>query len=68
MAGLAATAALADHFEQVSVLDRDRLRSDGRPRPGVPQSSQLHGLLAGGLQAGLGSCVQCDCKLYGRLA
>jgi 2-polyprenyl-6-methoxyphenol hydroxylase-like FAD-dependent oxidoreductase len=51
MAGLAATAALADHFQKVTVLDRDSLPSDGRPRPGVPQSSQLHGLLAGGLQA-----------------
>jgi 2-polyprenyl-6-methoxyphenol hydroxylase-like FAD-dependent oxidoreductase len=51
MAGLAAAAALAGSFERVTVLERDALRSDPSPRPGVPQCRQLHGLLAGGLRA-----------------
>jgi 2-polyprenyl-6-methoxyphenol hydroxylase-like FAD-dependent oxidoreductase len=51
MGGLAAAAALAPHFEHVSVLERDGLRSDTSPRLGAPQSSQLHGLLGGGLRA-----------------
>jgi 2-polyprenyl-6-methoxyphenol hydroxylase-like FAD-dependent oxidoreductase len=51
MAGLAAAAALADSFERVTVLERDALRPDSSPRPGVPQGRQLHGLLAGGLRA-----------------
>jgi 2-polyprenyl-6-methoxyphenol hydroxylase-like FAD-dependent oxidoreductase len=51
MAGLAAAAALAGSFERVTVLERDALRPDPSPRPGVPQCRQLHGLLAGGLRA-----------------
>jgi glycine/D-amino acid oxidase-like deaminating enzyme len=51
MAGLAAAAALAGHFHQVIVLERDRLRPDASPRPGAPQFTQLHGLLGGGLRA-----------------
>jgi 2-polyprenyl-6-methoxyphenol hydroxylase-like FAD-dependent oxidoreductase len=51
MGGLAAAAALADHFQQVTVLERDALRSDGAPRPGAPQSTQVHGLLGGGQRA-----------------
>lgn len=49
--GLAAAAALAGHFEQVTVLERDLLPIDSVPRPGAPQSNQLHALLGGGLQA-----------------
>ncbi|WP_395675423.1 FAD-dependent oxidoreductase [Inquilinus sp.] len=49
--GLAAAAALAGHFEAVTVLERDRLPVDSEPRPGAPQSNQLHALLGGGLQA-----------------
>jgi 2-polyprenyl-6-methoxyphenol hydroxylase-like FAD-dependent oxidoreductase len=49
--GLAAAAALADHFEQVTVLERDQLGYEPAARPGTPQARLLHGLLTGGLQA-----------------
>ena len=51
LGGLAAAGALAPHFERVSVLERDRLADGPAPRPGTPQCRQVHGLLAGGLQA-----------------
>jgi 2-polyprenyl-6-methoxyphenol hydroxylase-like FAD-dependent oxidoreductase len=51
MSGLAAAGALASHFEQVTVLERDGLADDPSHRPGTPQSRQLHGLLPGGLEA-----------------
>jgi 2-polyprenyl-6-methoxyphenol hydroxylase-like FAD-dependent oxidoreductase len=51
MSGLAAAGALAKHFEQVIVLERDGLARDPSHRPGTPQSRQLHGLLSGGLEA-----------------
>jgi 2-polyprenyl-6-methoxyphenol hydroxylase-like FAD-dependent oxidoreductase len=51
MSGLAAAGALANHFEQVTVLERDGLAHDPLPRPGTPQCRQLHGLLSGGLEA-----------------
>ncbi len=51
IAGLAAAAALSDHFEHVAVLERDELPPDPGPRPGSPQSTQLHGLLGGGQRA-----------------
>ncbi|CAB3746279.1 FAD-dependent oxidoreductase [Paraburkholderia solisilvae] len=49
--GLSMAAALARHFGQVVVLERDPLPADVRPRPGVPQGRHLHGLLAGGSAA-----------------
>jgi 2-polyprenyl-6-methoxyphenol hydroxylase-like FAD-dependent oxidoreductase len=51
MSGLAAAGALANHFEQVIVLERDGLADHPSHRPGTPQSRQLHGLLSGGLEA-----------------
>src|SRR5271163_3276069 len=51
MAGLAAAGAVADYFERVIVLERDRLPNQAAPRPGVPQSRHLHGLLPGGQRA-----------------
>ena len=51
MSGLAAAGALANHFEQVTVLERDGLADHPSYRPGTPQSRQLHGLLSGGLEA-----------------
>jgi 2-polyprenyl-6-methoxyphenol hydroxylase-like FAD-dependent oxidoreductase len=51
MSGLAAAGTLAKHFEQVTVLERDRLADQPSHRPGTPQSRQLHGLLSGGLEA-----------------
>jgi 2-polyprenyl-6-methoxyphenol hydroxylase-like FAD-dependent oxidoreductase len=52
MAGLAAARVLADHFERVTVLDRDHLPAGGptlpAPRKAVPQGRHAHALLAGG--------------------
>jgi 2-polyprenyl-6-methoxyphenol hydroxylase-like FAD-dependent oxidoreductase len=51
MAGLAAAGAVADYFERVIVLERDRLPNQAVPRAGTPQSRHLHGLLPGGQRA-----------------
>jgi 2-polyprenyl-6-methoxyphenol hydroxylase-like FAD-dependent oxidoreductase len=51
MAGLPAARALADYFEQVTVLERDALPADASPRIGTPQSRHTHGLLGGGQRA-----------------
>ena len=50
LAGLNAAAALADHFAQVIVVERDAaLPADGQPRRGVPQGHHVHALLLQGL-------------------
>ena len=49
--GLAAAGALAPYFEQVDILERDRLAETAGSRCGTPQDRHPHGLLAGGLQA-----------------
>jgi len=49
--GLAAAGALADHFERVIVLERDRLPAGPAHRAGVPQGRHVHVLLAGGQRA-----------------
>jgi|KBSMisStaDraftv2_1062788.scaffolds.fasta_scaffold02313_3 2-polyprenyl-6-methoxyphenol hydroxylase-like FAD-dependent oxidoreductase len=49
--GLTSAAALAPHFTQVVVLERDDLPSGPVPRAGVPQGRHVHGLLGGGLDA-----------------
>jgi len=51
ISGLTAAAALADHFGQVVVLERDALPPAAVPRAGTPQANHVHGLLAGGLKA-----------------
>jgi 2-polyprenyl-6-methoxyphenol hydroxylase-like FAD-dependent oxidoreductase len=51
MGGLAAAAALAGHFEHITVLERDEVGYEPVARPGVAQSRHLHGLLTGGLRA-----------------
>ena len=48
IAGLLAARALSETFEQVTVLERDELPDEPHPWRGVPQSMQLHVLLAGG--------------------
>ena len=48
MAGLLATRALANHFERVTIVERDRLPDSAGFRKGVPQSHHLHVLLPGG--------------------
>ena len=51
MAGLLAARALAEYFENVTVVERDVLPGDASNRRGVPQGRHLHGLLARGSQA-----------------
>lgn len=48
MAGLLAARALADHFAQVTVLDRDTFPDGPVPRKGVPQARHVHVLLLRG--------------------
>ncbi|HEY1824061.1 MAG TPA: FAD-dependent monooxygenase [Trebonia sp.] len=47
VAGLLAARVLAEHFAQVTVLERDALAGPA-PRRGVPQGRHLHGLMEGG--------------------
>src|SRR5215475_12443231 len=51
IAGLSAAGALAGYFEQVEILERDRLAATPASRPGTPQDRHPHVLLAGGLKA-----------------
>jgi 2-polyprenyl-6-methoxyphenol hydroxylase-like FAD-dependent oxidoreductase len=48
MGGLLAARALADHFDEVTVLERDALPDSPDPRKGVPPGRHTHGLLARG--------------------
>ncbi len=48
MGGLLAARALANHFQSVTVLERDVFPADDIPRKGVPQGRHAHGLLARG--------------------
>jgi len=50
ISGLAAARALADHFDEVVVLESDQLLDIATPRPGAPQGKQVHGLLGGALK------------------
>jgi len=49
--GLAAAAALAPHFSEILVLERDHPPSGALARSGVPHGSQAHVLLLGAQQA-----------------
>ena len=51
MAGLLATAALARVYDEVTVVERDRLPSEAHPRRGVPQGKHVHVLLTRGASA-----------------
>ena len=48
MAGLLAARVLSDHFERVSLVERDALPGRAEQRRGVPQGRHTHGLLASG--------------------
>ena len=48
MAGMCAARILADHFERVTVVDRDHYPEGAFERAGVPQSRHVHVLLARG--------------------
>ena len=51
MAGLLAARALADHFDRVTVLERDRLPDGPDARKGTPQARHIHVLLTAGRRA-----------------
>jgi 2-polyprenyl-6-methoxyphenol hydroxylase-like FAD-dependent oxidoreductase len=49
--GLSVAGVLAGHFEQVDILERDRVPLSAESRPGTPQDRHPHLLLAGGSKA-----------------
>ena len=49
LAGLFAARVLSDHFERVTILERDDVHDRPESRKGQPQTRHLHGLLAQGL-------------------
>lgn len=50
MAGLVFARMLTQHFERVTVIERDALPVPGTGRKGVPQGQHAHGLLASGFR------------------
>jgi 2-polyprenyl-6-methoxyphenol hydroxylase-like FAD-dependent oxidoreductase len=48
LAGLLATRVLADYYNKVTLIERDRLPDEPDNRKGVPQGRHAHGLLAKG--------------------
>ena len=48
VAGLLAARVLSNHFESVTIIERDALTAQPEPRKGVPQGHHVHGLLAKG--------------------
>src|SRR5713226_5812104 len=51
LAGLMTARVLADHFESVTVLERDHIESSPTVHKSIPQGNHLHALLAGGQRA-----------------
>jgi len=49
IAGLLAARILSDHFQRVTILDRDALPDSPDPRKGAPQTAHVHVLLRRGL-------------------
>ena len=50
MAGLLATRVLSEHFDRVTLIEKDRLPASVENRQGVPQGQHAHGLLASGFR------------------
>ena len=50
LAGLLAARILADHFEKVTILERDAYLETTEVRKGIPQANHVHGLLLRGRQ------------------
>jgi 2-polyprenyl-6-methoxyphenol hydroxylase-like FAD-dependent oxidoreductase len=46
--GLLAARVLLDHFEQVTLIERDRFPQQPTARPGIPQANQVHVILTQG--------------------
>ena len=51
IAGLLAARVLTDHFERVTLVERDHFPETASPRKGLPQSRHLHVLLTRGRMA-----------------
>ncbi|MDI1483869.1 FAD-dependent oxidoreductase [Polyangium sp. y55x31] len=51
IAGLSTARVLTEHFDRVTVLERDKPQGGAEHRAGVPQARHVHVLLAGGEQA-----------------
>lgn len=49
MAGLLTARVLSDHFDQVTLIERDKMNDIAEARKGQPQARHLHGLLGKGL-------------------
>jgi 2-polyprenyl-6-methoxyphenol hydroxylase-like FAD-dependent oxidoreductase len=49
LAGLLAAKALSNHFQQVTIIEKDPVQDQAESRPGQPQTRHLHGLLTTGL-------------------
>jgi glycine/D-amino acid oxidase-like deaminating enzyme len=49
-AGLMAARILSNHFEQVTIVERDLVHDEPESRKGQPQTRHLHGLLVQGLK------------------
>ena len=49
MAGMLTARVLSEHFERVTILERDLVHDAPEARRGQPQTRHLHGLLASGL-------------------
>lgn len=71
IAGLLAARILAEHFDEVVLLERDELPEGAAPRKGTPQAVQPHGLLARGRQVldelfpGFSAALVAQGALYG---
>ena len=48
LAGLLAARVLAGHYDEILLLERDRLSDEDSPRKGIPHAIHPHGLLARG--------------------
>lgn len=49
MAGLLTARILSDHFDHVTIIERDPIHAQPEARKGQPQARHLHGLLSSGL-------------------
>ena len=50
LAGLLAAQVLSDHFDEVTLIERDVYRETAEVRRGIPQANHVHGLLLRGRQ------------------
>jgi 2-polyprenyl-6-methoxyphenol hydroxylase-like FAD-dependent oxidoreductase len=66
IAGSLVARVLADHFTQVTVIERDSAADPDGFRKGVPQAKLVHGLLRGGLDAMNAVFPELEQELYAR--